>query len=416
MQLTEMVPDLIEEFALPEGEHAQSMDDIQNAVSTLRGLDILADSPRYIVPEEKVDSLLRNMFLERYTRDIVTDQARVLTVLGLIDPAYNLYEQTVKNMGEGLGGFYIPWSDELFVVGEGFSGVEKFIFAHEYDHALTDQHYHLEEIGVYPECLKETDRCSAITALVEGDATALMYQWLDNYASQQDLDDIEAAAFAPLDEVITSSDFAPPYMVRETYFSYYDGQDFVEYLLDLGGWAKVDEAYLNLPASTEQILHPEKYLAGEMPIPVELRTLENVLDENWRLLTTETLGELGTQLILGFNENYLVELDYETTQNAAAGWGGDRYQVYYRGLTNQSILVVNWVWDNSEEATEFWEAMLIHQSKRYMNQEVDGVENCWTKINDHFSCIYQTDTSTLWLIAPTMELMNLVLDQYPEFK
>ena len=416
-QLTELIPTMISEFALPVDEHAQQMDDIQNQVSTLRGLAILEDSPRYLIPKSNVNEFLTNMFLERYERYMVADEVRVLSVLGLVDPTFDLFSQTVRNIGEGLGGFYVPWSDELFVIGEDFTGVEKYIFAHEYDHALTDQHYHLEQVGVYPECLNDTDRCSAISALVEGDATEIMYQWLGAYASKQDVLEIDEDQYAPYDRVITSHDIAKPYVIREIYFEYIDGQKFVKHLLDIGGWDQVNAAYQDLPQTTEQILHPEKYISQEGPIQVDLKPLEGVLDDGWRLLTTETLGELTTQMILGFHEHVLVQLDYETAEKAAAGWGGDRYQVLYKGTTNKTILVVNWVWDNDSEATEFWDAMYTYQVKRYMNNAVDHSDyDCWAKLNDHYSCIYQTGNQTLWLIAPTMDLINTLLDQYSEFK
>jgi hypothetical protein len=91
--------------------------------------------------------------------------------------------------------------------------------------------------------------------------------------------------------------------------------------------------------------------------------------------------------------------------------------VYYRGLTNKSILVAKWVWDNEAEAIEFWDAMYTYQVKRYMNNDVDHSNyDCWAKLNDHYSCIYQTGNQTLWLIAPTMELIDTLLDQYPDFK
>jgi hypothetical protein len=404
------------QYSLPSQGMAQQMDDIQNQVSTIRELGILTDNPRYVISQSQVRGILNEIFLERYSRETVQDEVRVLSVLGLTDPTYDLYSKSLNNLGEGLGGFYIPWTDEIFVIGDEFSVIEKFTYAHEYVHALTDQHYHLEDLGVYPECLKEMDRCAAISALIEGDATALMYQWLTAYVSEEGIAEIEQAQFSPIDEVITNEDFPPPYSIRDLHFKYVDGESFVNYLLELGGWGLMNEVYQNLPVSSEQILHPEKYLSGEFPIQVDARPLDKILGEDWRHLTTETLGELKTQMILGYGNNYLVQLDNETAANAAAGWGGDSYQVYYRGKSNQYILVVHWRWDNVDEATEFWEAMQTYLSKRYLNRKVEGGYDCWTKINDHFSCIYRTLNNTLWLLAPTIDLIDVLFGVYPEFE
>jgi len=404
------------QFRTPDVEMSQLMDNVQNQVSTIRELGILVDNPRYVISQSQVRDILKSIFQERHTRESLQDKVRVLSVLGLVNPTYDLYLKSLNDLGEGLGGGYFPWSDELFVIGDGFSGIEKFVYAHEYVHSLVDQHYHLDEVGVYPECLHDTDRCSSIAALVEGDATSLMYKWLESYASEEEIAEIEQAQFSPINEAITSEDFPPPYAIRDMHFKYVDGENFVNYLLELGGWGLVNEAYRNMPTSSEQILHPEKYLSGEIPLQVDARDLDDILGGDWRHLTTETLGELTTQMILGYGENYLVQLDTETAENAAAGWGGDSYQVFYRGKSNQYILSVHWRWDNIDDAIEFWDAMQIYQNKRYLNKKVDSDYDCWTKINDHFSCIYRTQNNTLWLMAPTMELIDALFAEYPEFE
>ena len=404
-------------FASPAGDLAQEMDNIQNQVSTLRELGILVDNPRYILPPAKVHGLLADLFLERYDRDRVTDEARVLAALGLIEPSYDLYNKIINALGEGLGGFYIPWRDELFLIGEDFSALEKVAYAHEYDHALTDQHFHLEEIGVYPECLHDTDRCLAISALVEGDATFLMYLWQQAYASENEIAEIEAAGFTPIDQVIGSYDVPPPYTIRDTFFKYFDGQLFVEYLYEQGGWAAVDAAHKNLPLSSEQILHPEKYLRAEKPDLVELIPLDDILGEDWRHLKTDTLGELTTEMVLGSSANYLTQLDPITASTAAAGWGGDQYQIYYHGKTNHTILVAQWRWDSQADGAEFWDAIKAYLNRRYVGREVEEVDqDCWTKINDHYSCVFRTSRNTLWLMAPDLAAIDLLLEQYPQFR
>ena len=290
--------------------------------------------------------------------------------MGLIEPGYDLYNNSLTSFDEGLGGFYIPWTDELYVIGNELSIAEKFIYAHEYNHALTDQHFHLEDIGVYPECFQDNDRCQAITSLVEGDATYLMYQWLQAYASEDEIAELENLQYSPIDQAITSHDFPPPYTIRDIYFKYFDGRNFVDHLYQEGGWSLVDKAYLDLPASTEQILHPEKYLSGENPIQVDLHPLDKILNDEWRHITTGTLGELMTEMILGYNSNYLVQID--PIEHPLQRWmGGDRYQVYYQSKTNQSILVANWEWDDIDERNEFWEAMTDYLNRRFQGRKVN---------------------------------------------
>jgi hypothetical protein len=304
----------------------------------------------------------------------------------------------------------------LYVLGATFSGLERFVFSHEFGHALVDQHYHLESIGVYPECLQETDRCTAITALIEGDASLLMYQWLETYGTEEDINEILSAQFNPSNRALSSEDLAPPYSVRDVQFKYDDGFQFVEYLHNQGGWGLVNLVYSDLPQTTEQILHPDKYMSKEGALPVAAPSLGEILDQDWRFLIADTLGELGTQMVLGYNANGLNQLDQQTTAQAAAGWGGDHYQVYYRGKTNHSILAAKWVWDTSADASEFWEAMRHYLQLRYGGKTaVHDLGLCWQRLNDHYTCIFQTEVETLWIQAPTMEMMNLIWDHYPAF-
>ncbi len=392
------------------------MDEIQDQVAALRRLEILSPVPRFVIQQNQVHPILEAAYLARNTRDNVADQALVLTALGLIEPNYDLYNKIINQLGEGIGGFYIPWTDELYVIGEQFSGVERFVFAHEFTHALADQHFSLDSLGVYPECLSETDHCLAIAALVEGDATYLMNRWLETYGSEDDLNDILAAQYAPLEHSISSSDLPPPYVVRELNFRYRDGYNFIEHLYQVGRWKMVDLAYGRLPQTSEQILHPDKYQAGEDAIPVAVPSLGEILGESWRFLGSDTLGELGTEMILGYSAHRLAQIDPETATRAATGWGGDSYQVYYKGTTNRSILAVHWVWDSRWEEDHFWEAMQQHLNLRYRGDSVNHKTGlCWQLLNDHVSCIFHTDTETLWLLAPDVAMIDLVRGQYPAF-
>ena len=62
-----------------------------------------------------------------------------------------------------------------------------------------------------------------------------------------------------------------PAILRETLlFPYQPGLIFVNGIWARGGWEAIDRAYARLPDSTEQVLHPEKYEAREMPVEVEL--------------------------------------------------------------------------------------------------------------------------------------------------
>ncbi len=87
-------------------------------------------------------------------------------------------------------------------------------------------------------------------------------------------------------------DGMPEILRRQMEFPYLDGQVFVTTLLGQGGWGSVDAAWDELPASTEQILHPET-VPSDKPVKVDLPDVASVLGGGWTASDQRTLGELG---------------------------------------------------------------------------------------------------------------------------
>jgi hypothetical protein len=386
---------------------------IRIEVSDLRGLPIKEDSPTFIVSKRQVRPVLEQLYASSGgTEEQVEDQKRQLVALGLIKPTYNLFDNILNNIADGIGGFFDPATDEIFVVGTRFGGIEHIIYAHEYDHAIVYQNFDLDHAGIDLVCLQNEDACNAFTALVEGDATLLMYQWWDQYASPQDIRDFLTyyQGWAALPE-----QFPPPFAEKNTNFPYVEGLAFVEYLFDRGNWDEVNQAYENPPMSTEHILHPSKYLAGERPVTVTSPSLESILGSDWRLLVQDTLGEWTTYLILGYGADNAAQLDDLTATTAAAGWGGDAYQIYYHPGLDQTLLVAEWAWDSDADQNQFYQAMTEYLEQRFRGASADQAGgDCWA-VNDQLSCLFRNGRKTLWLLTPEDGTLPAVLSAYPGY-
>lgn len=390
------------------------MDVLQQEVADVRGLEPLVPViPRFLLSKTKVRPVLAASFeAGGGTQAALDDAARVLSALGLIKPTYNLYTNALNGLADGIGGFYIPSNDELYVIGTGFTGVERYIFSHEYGHALVDQHFDLDQLGIYPLCEGDEQRCQAIRALVEGDATLVMNQWLEQYASPQDLRDIllyQAPAQVMPDQ------FAPPFVVPDARFPYIEGLNFVNALYARGRWALVNATYSNPPESTEQILHPSKYFDGDSPEEMPETPLEAVLGEGWRLLDSNSLGEWMTYLMLAYGADVDAQLEQTVAERAAAGWGGDRYWVYYNDDTDQTVMAARWSWDTMGDATTFGGALADYLHERYGGNRVETARGqCW-EANAQRSCLYRAGLETLWLLGPEAATVEAVLTQFPGF-
>ncbi|MDW8185354.1 MAG: hypothetical protein RMM07_08875, partial [Anaerolineae bacterium] len=154
-------------------------------------------------------------------------------------------------------------------------------------------------------------------------------------------------------------DRAPRVIQEELLFPYDAGFTFVQALYERGGWEAINAAFRDPPASTEQILHPEKFFRRERPIRVTLPPLTDTLGSGWQLVDENVLGEF-------FLRVYLEErLPASQAEEAAAGWGGDRYAVYVNEAAGQDLLTLAVAWDDEAEAQEFVDAYRAYATARY---------------------------------------------------
>lgn len=139
----------------------------------------------------------------------------------------------------------------------------------------------------------------------------------------------------------------PRILVRTADFPWRRGAAFAAALHAEGGLPRLNRAWAAPPASTEHILHPEKYLKGERPVGIDLGALDEVLAaRGYRPAWRSVLGELGTALVL---ETHFPE---EDLASASEGWGGDALAVYEK--EGQPLLAA-WAthWDTERDADEF---------------------------------------------------------------
>jgi hypothetical protein len=398
----------------PNSTMRSTMDTIQQQVADVRGLAIEGDVPRYLISKYRLETTARGLLVSPDYQTELKSMALVYTTLGLIKPTYDLVKYALNSQVDSIGGFYVPWTKQLFVVGDKFTGLEHYVFSHEYDHALTDMHFGFSQMGVYPNCVGDEQRCRAIRALVEGDATLLMNLWWRQYASPQDYTDIEN--YKPPSQALPEQ-FPPPFTLRDGDLSYRVGYDFVKFLHDRGNWAEVNQAYTNLPQSTEQIMHPAKYLAGEAPMAVAAPPLTDTLGSDWQQIDNNSLGEWMTYLVLGYGADVAAQVDEPAAAKAAAGWGGDRYQIFYSDSLSATVLAAQWVWDTPADLKEFRTAIQFYLNERYRGAKIkdrtDG--DCW-EANNQATCLFVKNQATLWLVAPNQTILNAVLAQYPNFR
>jgi hypothetical protein len=324
-------------------------DAIEQQVIEIRGLEPTGDVERRVIDEAELRTLITAEFDEETPPEYVAANERLYKALGLIAPDANLRDLTLDLLSGGVAGFYRPDEKTLYVVSKtGLPGVnERITFAHEYDHALQDQHTSVfeDQDGV----LDQTDRILARQAVYEGDASLLMTLWGAENFDVNDLAELLALGNDP--EQLALLERMPSILKETLLFPYTTGLAYVQGTQLQGGWEAVNDFYDRMPESTEQILHPETYASDEDPIEVDIPDdLAAQLGDGWSVAFEDTFGEL--QLGIWLRET---GLDPAVESTATTGWGGDRLAVV-EGPDGAWGVVLETAWDSAGDATEFADA------------------------------------------------------------
>jgi hypothetical protein len=301
---------------------------------------------RQLIDEAQLRTLVTQGFDEDTPPAYLAAEERLYKALGLIPASSNLRTLVLDLLSGAVAGFYRPSQGKLFVVSKtGTPGAtERVYFAHEYDHALQDQNTTV--FKDQDKVLDQGDRLLARQAIYEGDATLLMTQWAAANLSQSEVLELLSATSDPQAQAVLAR---TPAILRDTLtFPYTTGLAYVSTVEGAGGWSAVDAYFKAMPASTEQILHPEKYTAGEAPVTVALSPdLAARLGAGWTVPLLDTFGEF--QLDVWLRENGVATADATA---ATAGWGGDRLAVM-EGPAGAWAVAIHTEWDTEVDATEF---------------------------------------------------------------
>ena len=326
-------------------------DTIAKAASEIRGLKFVEPVTFDILTRSGIKKTLSGKLAEQYSDAEFDNVAVSLAAMGLIEPGYPLKQKFVELLGEQVAAFYDQHAHKLFMFEDASleNGQTRVILAHELTHALQDQHFGLKKL---PLQIKDNDdRAVAASALVEGDATMVMSDYMLQDLTLAGLRDNLVGMLSTSMEQLQK---APRYLREMLVFPYIRGQQFCIALHARGGYDAISRAFADPPTSTSQILHPEKYLATPREEPVAVNWSDTTL-LGQKPIGDNVLGELGMRIL--FTE----WLDEQSAEKAAAGWRGDRYLVYANG----DALVWKSVWASRQDAEEFMDEVKRCAEKRF---------------------------------------------------
>ena len=270
----------------------------------------------YVVQEDKEDKDEAQKYADE----------KSMEAFGLIPKGFPLESFMQDLLTDQIAGLYDPKGKEFYIADWIPVDEQREVMAHELTHALEDQSFHIDPWikGARP----NDDAELARDAVSEGSAMAAMvdYDLRSNKMSVRDLPDvsmlIQGNALAEMDKDPKLAK-APIYIRDSLLFPYLAGVSFTQQFLKAhSGWSDLHLVFEHPPASTQQIMHPEKYLEDVQPAVVKLPDWSTVAPSDWKLLDENVLGEFGLQEVL---KQFL---GADSAKLTAPGWAGDRYAVF----------------------------------------------------------------------------------------
>ncbi len=263
----------------------------------------------------------------------IREAEAVLRAMGLLKDDVDLVKALDDFAAAAVAGFFDPETKELVVRGGKISPFVRVALVHELTHALEDQQFNLHRENL------EDEAYLGFASLVEGSALRIERIYVRSLSTLEQLQ--AAAEEARMGRAIP--DDLPQVLEAALGFPYSEGPDLVQAVVRGGGQARLDAAFSAPPASTEQVLDPRRFLSGDAPRPAPLPAADRPAFDDGEI------GQLFLMLMLR------AQLSRDKADDAAEGWGGDRYVAWKDD--GRTCVRMNFVMDSARDTEELASAL-----------------------------------------------------------
>jgi hypothetical protein len=355
----------------------QSIRRVEQEVQAVRGLRYLHPVAVAPVTQAQLVRGIDQSFDHSYPAGLYGRRGRVWQVIGVIPKDVDLRDALHQFLSTQVVGYYDPTTGQLVFVGTSTpSALQRLALAHELTHADDDQHFDLNRVnGIENRC--QDERQMAALGAIEGSAQFFMFRVGQRFFSIGDSISVLFQGSSPPPGV-------PPFLQDILLWPYLDGVRFVASLDARGGLAEVNGAIRNLPLSTEQVIHPDRY-PSDAPTVVEVPDLGPRLGTGWRDLDVMDVGEAWLDAMISPSATPVA-----TTPKGdpAAGWDGGQYRAWSRG--SHVAVVLQTVWDSRDAARSF-----AAQAARWMGGRRDAEAGV---SGENVTLLFASDRATFSLL------------------
>jgi hypothetical protein len=323
-----------------EGPTPPAIAKVMGELEQIRGFRFSDPVVAQPVTQQDIADGYRTYIETYYPEEFYARRSLAWQTMGVIAEGTNIRDELLEYGSTQVIGYYDTVTGELVFLGEKDpSPLERFTLAHELTHAIDDQRFGLEKVDILGSQCREEELQGSL-GLVEGNATFFMLRWARTFLTVDEQIELSAEA---ADQQPPPSDI-PPFIDALQAWPYTTGLRFITQLEAEGGLDAVDAAFLDMPVSSEQIIHPERY-PNDVPTPVDVPDLAAELGAGWEDLDVQPVGEIWLDLAMN------LRLDSGDSSQATAGWDGGIYRAW--SDDDKVAIVLATVWDSERDAEEF---------------------------------------------------------------
>jgi hypothetical protein len=374
------VPEIHEKISPQEAQELfRSVDEILKFASERTGLPIHEPVKRQLVNRDQVAAYVEKHLEEDEDSQRLQRGEVVLKKLGLLPREFNLKAYLIGLLREQVAGYYDPKTKTVNLLDWVDPEEQKPVLAHELTHALQDQNFDLEQwmkaadVNLAKEKRQPTaqdiakdEEIAVRQALVEGQAMVVLLEYSLAPAGQSVTTSPQIVEAVKRGMLVGTADSVlfreSPLFLKETLtFPYRYGLDFVVELLSKQGKDKAYGGVLrNPPATTRQIMEPDKYLAGEKVQPLPVPDFGRIF-KNYELFDAGAFGEFDVAVLIDQFEGA------DRAHELYPHWRGGYYYAARAKNDADAPLALMYVsrWSNAERAAEFAAIYARSLVKRY---------------------------------------------------
>jgi hypothetical protein len=335
---------------------------VRDGAATVRELSVNPNIDEGFISHEELHALLTGSVEDlgpeyQAALQARSEAMRLMHLIGKGDDLASLVRD--PDSSSGIAGVYFPARKSLVVVGEvqTIGLLQEFILAHEYIHSFQDKSFDLVHV-IVPGKTPFSEESTLGQCIAEGDATVGAQAYMDKVKGAgwelKAAAEAQAALSAAIPQVgsATSASEAAERLgfARYVLFLYGDCPKFVSDVRDRFGWEGVNELYSKPPATSEQVLHIEKFISQERPLTVTTTDLGPSLGVGWQEQSSESFGELDLLAYLfGLSRNDA------SARLGADGWGGGMLELYANNDTpgGDALAHLTLLWDSRADLLQF---------------------------------------------------------------